>query len=107
GGGRFRPPAVLRPAGVVVLADRARVLPDRLPQPAGGAAELVLGVLELPARGEDHPRRRRSFRYKITNASHAELRLGWRIPAPGIAQRTRDRRDDRHRDAQLVDRAGG
>src|SRR3546814_3003948 len=42
-------------AGVVVLAHRAHFLPDRLPQPAGGDAQLDVGLLELPARGADHP----------------------------------------------------
>src|SRR3546814_10057303 len=40
-------------AGVVVLAHRAHLLPDRLPQPAGGDAQLDVGVLELP-RSEEH-----------------------------------------------------
>ena len=42
-------------AGLVVLAGRARVLPDRLPQPPGRAAQLGVGVLELPAQRADHP----------------------------------------------------
>src|SRR3546814_4786526 len=41
-------------ACVVVLAHRAHLLPDRLPQPAGGDAQLDVGVLELPARGADY-----------------------------------------------------
>ena len=41
--------AVLRLFCVAVLAVCARVLPDRLSQPAGGAAGLGLGVLELCA----------------------------------------------------------
>ena len=56
-GGRRRPArleAVGR-AGVVVLAGRARVLPDRLPQPADRADQLGVGVLELPAPRADHP----------------------------------------------------
>src|SRR5690606_24233507 len=64
--GRPRRGALLRHPRLVVLAGRAPVLPDRLPQPIGGAAQLVGGVLDPPARGADHPRRRRSTRYKVT-----------------------------------------
>ena len=41
---------LFRPPRLVVLARRARVLPDRLSQPAGGADQLGLVVLDLPAR---------------------------------------------------------
>src|SRR3546814_13609817 len=56
GRGRAPGPAeALRRTGVVVLAHRAHLLPDRLPQPALGDAELDLGLLELPAPGPHHP----------------------------------------------------
>lgn len=48
----------LRHRRLVVLAGRARVLPDRLPQPFRGAGELGDGLLELPARRTHHLRRR-------------------------------------------------
>jgi hypothetical protein len=40
----------LSAAGLVVPAGRARVLPDRLPRPLRGIAELGTGLLEPPAR---------------------------------------------------------
>ncbi len=47
-------PEILGPLRMVVLAGRAHLLPDRLPQPPRGDARLGLVVLELPAQRKDH-----------------------------------------------------
>src|SRR5690606_18587404 len=71
GGGPARLP-FLGTAGLVVLAHRPPVLPDRLPQPAHRAGELGLVVLDLPAARADH-RRRRSL---VTRRSAVSAQAG-------------------------------